>query len=207
MAFGLIQFTMLTLRKRTKVNVTPGFLLLAGTLLYLDQSVGVLGWGILAAICHELGHIFFARLFGGRVEVLSLTVTGAELKFSYPKVLSYGMESIIALAGPAANLLTGVSALYFRGQLFAMTSIAIGLFNLLPILPLDGGCILFNLVCELADVSASERIMSVCAGIFIGILFGVGLIAAVHYANIVLLILSGWLLLGTIRKNNNFSPK
>lgn len=194
-------------RKRIRVNVTPGFLLLAGILIYLDQKVGILIWGVLASVCHELGHIFASRRFGGRAEVLSLTVTGAELKFSYQAVLSYGAESLIALAGPAVNLLLGAVSLCFHGHLIAMTNLAIGLFNLIPIPPMDGGRILFNLVCEWADASVSEQVTPVCAGIFIGLLFGVGLIAAIHYANIVLLILAGWLLAGTIRKQNIFSPK
>ena len=198
---------MLIQQVKNRVNLTPGFLLLAGILIYLDQNVDILIWGIMASFCHELGHVLAARRFGGRVEVLSLTVTGAELKFSYPTVISYGAESIIALAGPAVNLMIGAIALGFNSQMIAMTSIAVGLFNLIPILPLDGGRILFNLVCEWADVLTSERILSTCGGIFIGVLFGVGLIAAVHYANIVLLILAGWLLAGTIRKNNIFSPK
>lgn len=198
---------MLNLKKRIGVNVTPGFLLLVGILLYLDQKVGFLAWGVLASVSHELGHILASRRFGGRVEVLSLTVTGAELRFSYPAVLSYGAESLIALAGPAVNLLIGALSLCFRFHLLAMTSIVIGLFNLIPILPLDGGRILFNLVCEWAGVSVSEHVTSVCAGVFIGVLFGAGLIAAVHYANIVLLILAGWLLTGIIGKQNIFSPK
>ena len=198
---------MLHRKNRVRVNVTPGFLLLVGMLLYLDQKIGILIWGILASVCHELGHILAARHFGGRGEVLSLSVTGAELNFSYPAILSYGAESLIALAGPAVNLLIGIISLCLKSPLFAMTNIMIGLFNLSPILPLDGGRILFNLVCEWADVSVSEHVMSACAGIFIGILFGIGLIAAVHYANIILLILAGWLLAGTMRKQNIFSPK
>lgn len=192
--------TMLRRKKRVAVSVEPGFLLLAGILFYLDQSVGILIWGVLAAVLHELGHILAARCFGGRAEVLSLAVTGAELKFSYPAVLSYGAESIVALAGPAANLLVGVGALLLNARLLAMTSIVIGLFNLIPILPLDGGRILSNLLCEFAGIRASECVMTVCAAVFIGFLLGLGLITAVHYANIVLLILSGWLFVGTIRK-------
>lgn len=198
---------MLRRKKRAAVSADPGFLLLVGILFYLDQSVGILIWGVLAAALHELGHVLAARCFGGRAVALSFTVTGAELKFSYPAGLSYGAESIIALAGPAVNLLVGIGALLLSARLLAVTSLAIGLFNLVPILPLDGGRILSNLLCEFVGIRAAECAVPVCAAVFIGFLFGVGLIAAVHYANIVLLILSGWLFVGTIRKNNIFSPK
>lgn len=198
---------MWTRRPRSAVRLTPGFLLLAGILLYLDQSVGILLWGILASVCHEIGHVLAARRFGGRVERLSLTLTGAELRFSYPAILSYGGESLVALAGPAVNLLLGAAALCLGGTVLAMTSMAMGLFNLLPVLPLDGGRILFNLVCELSDVQAAERVLAVCGGILAGLLSGIGLIAALHYANPVLLMLSGWLLAGVLRNSRNFSPK
>lgn len=198
---------MWTRLQRSRLELTPGFLLLAGILLYLDQNVGTLLWGVLASVCHEVGHILAARSFGGRVERLSLTLTGAELRFSYPSILTYGSESMIALAGPAVNLLLGLTALCLRAFLPAMTSMAVGLFNLLPVLPLDGGRILFNLICELSEGSAAERVLSISGGILSGLLSGFGLIAALHYANPVPLILSGWLLAGALKNSRNFSPK
>lgn len=191
---------------KTKVQVSPGFLLLLGILFYLDEGIGILPWGILAAALHECGHVLASRLFGGRVEAIAFGITGAELRFFYPCVLSYGRENVISLAGPAANLLTGGIALCLGGHLFAMASFALGLFNLVPILPLDGGRLLENLVAGQFGITAAENVLTVCAGISIGVLAGFGLIAAVRYANVMLLILSGWLLFGSIRKKNNFSP-
>ena len=198
---------MLRLRPGNKVRLTPGFLLLAAILLYLDQQVGLLAWAVLASVCHELGHIGAARLFGGRVGRLTLSATGAELTFRYPAALSYGAERVVALAGPLANLVIAGGAMLCDGYRLVLTSLAIGLFNLVPILPLDGGCFLHSLLCEWRNVSTADAVLAACAGVFIGVLAGVGLIAALHYANMVLLLLSGWLLVGTLRKNNIFSPK
>ena len=197
---------MLIRNSKTKISIAPGFLLLIAMLFYLDEGIGILPWGILAASLHELGHILAARIFGSRVDTITFNITGAELRFSYTGVLSYGMENMIALAGPAVNLLVGVSALCLGGHLFAAVSFGLGLFNLVPILPLDGGRLLSNLIVEHFGILAAEKVLSVSAGISIGILVGFGVIAAIHYANIMLLILAVWLLIGSVRKKSNFSP-
>ena len=70
------------------IEVSPGFLLLLGALFWLDEGVGLLGWGLLACLIHELGHVAAALAFGGRADRLSLTVVGAELRIAYPAPLS-----------------------------------------------------------------------------------------------------------------------
>ncbi len=79
--------------EQPRVEASPGFLLLLGALFWLDEGVGLLPWGLLACIVHELGHIAAALACGGRVERLSLTMVGAELSFSYRTPLSYGRDS------------------------------------------------------------------------------------------------------------------
>ena len=125
--------------EQPRVEATPGFLLLLGALFWLDEGVGLLPWGLLACIVHELGHIAAALVCGGRVERLSLTMVGAELSFSYRTPLSYGRDSLVALAGPGANLLLGGLFFWQGRHLPAVLTLGLGVFNLLPILPLDGG--------------------------------------------------------------------
>lgn len=196
---------MLIHRKLPKPSVTPGFFLLVCLLFYLDDGSGVLLWGAIAALLHEIGHIVAAALFGGRVEALSLSAAGAELRFCYSSGLSYGHECLVALAGPAVNLLFGVPALWLREYLPAVVCLSIGVFNLLPILPLDGGRILFNLVAERFGPNVADRVLAVTAGVLIGLLAGFGMIAAMRYANFMLLLLALWLLFGNIRKQDKYS--
>lgn len=191
---------MWTRRKGPDVRVSPGFLLLAAVLLYLDDGVGLVPWAAGAALLHELGHVTAAMLFHGRVEALTLSAVGAELRFSYPAPLSYGRESLVALAGPAANLVTGVTALWLGAYLQAAVSLGLGLFNLLPILPLDGGRVLFDLVSEHFDPMAADRVLAVTAGVLIGLLAGFGTVSVLEYANIMPLMLALWLLLGAARQ-------
>lgn len=189
-----------TMCRRPEFRLSPGFLLLSALMFYLDDGLGFLPWIALSALIHELGHIGAARLFGGRVEALSLEMSGAELRFAYSHPLGYAHENMIALAGPAMNLFAAVIALWSGAVLPAVTCVGLGLFNLLPVSPLDGGRVFFNLLAERFGPDTAERISAVAAGCVIGLMLGIGLIAAVKFANIMLLGLSVWLLLGIFRK-------
>ena len=144
--------------EQPRVEASPGFLLLLGALFWLDGGVGLLPWGLLACIVHELGHIAAALACGGRVERLSLTMVGAELSFSYRTPLSYGRDSLVALAGPGANLLLGGLFFWQGRHLPAVLTLGLGVFNLLPIRPLDGGRALYLLASWAAGPAAGEAV-------------------------------------------------
>ena len=186
-------------RDRPRLEVSPGFLLLLGVLYWLEEGVGLLFWGLLACAVHELGHVAAALALGGRAERLSLTVVGAELSFSYRAPLTYGQDSLVALAGPAANLLLGGLFFLLNRQLPAILSLGIGAFNLLPILPLDGGRVLYGLLADQLDLDWADRLLTATSGCLVGLLAGIGVIAAVHYANVTLLLTALWLLARVLR--------
>ena len=185
---------------RPRLEASPGFLLLLGALYWLDEGVGLLPWGLLACAVHELGHVAAALAFGGRAERLSLTVVGAELTFSYRTPLSYGQDSLVALAGPAANLLFSGLLFTLNQQLPTVLSLGIGAFNLLPILPLDGGRVLYGLLADKLDPDWADRFLTAAAGCLVGLLAGAGVVAAVHFANVTLLLTALWLLTRVLRQ-------
>ena len=105
---------------------------------------------------HELGHAAAARRFGVRVpRILLLPVGGMAEMESIPR--RPRDEIIIALAGPAVNYLivgvlmifvrfpTGLNFEYFEltpagfGRSLVLVNLIMGLFNLLPAFPMDGG--------------------------------------------------------------------
>lgn len=191
---------MWTCHNSPRVEATPGFLLLLGILFWMDEGVGLLPWGLAACILHEGGHVVAAAILGGQVEELSLTAVGAELRIGYSVPLSYGQDSVVALAGPAANLLFGVLALAMGWTLAAVLTLSVGLFNLLPILPLDGGRVVYGLLASRLDPDWAERLMTALSGCLVGLLVGVGTIAAARYANVTLLLTALWLLAGVLRR-------
>lgn len=197
---------MLIPKHRAKVKVTPGFFLLLGIIFYLDDGSGIMLWVVVSAFIHELGHIMLCFILGGRVEALTLGAAGAELKLSYPMVLTYAKENLVLVSGAAMNLLTGLCSLYLGGYWLAWCSFGLGIFNLLPVAPMDGGRILFNFVSEYYGPECAERVTGIVSGILIGIIAGVGVIIVVKYANLTLLFLSIWLLIETLKKKHIFLP-
>ena len=59
---------------------------------------------LLAAVCHEMGHYIALRLCGGRLEGLSVSAFGAQMRIRDRNRLSYGREALCVLAGPLVNV-------------------------------------------------------------------------------------------------------
>ena len=193
---------MWTYREPPHVEMSPGFLLTLGVLFWLDEGTGLLPCGLLACILHELGHVGAAAVFGGTIKGISLTAIGAELRINYEEPLTYEQDSFVSLAGPAVNLLFGVLALGLGWHIAAVLTLAIGTFNLLPVLPLDGGRVVYALLARRLDPDWAGRLMTAFSGCLVGVLAGVGVVSAVHYANVTLLITALWLLTGVLRQEN-----
>ena len=111
-----------------------------------------------AAAVHELGHWAALRLLGARVLTLRVSALGAVM--TTDGRLSYGGELLAVLAGPAANLLSaaGLTALGPEWETAVGAPLILGIFNLLPVRPLDGGRALYLAAAWLAGPSAAERI-------------------------------------------------
>lgn len=109
--------------------------------------------GFLSILVHEMGHALMARYFGARVEIVLEAFGG------YARHTTAGITRVrsicISAAGPALQILLGLVVLLLSrslpelqpaGALFLIWLIWISwiwaAFNLLPILPLDGGRIL-----------------------------------------------------------------
>jgi len=78
----------------------------------------------------------------------------------------------------------------------------VGTFNLLPILPLDGGRVVYGLIADRLDPDWAERLMTALSGCLVGVLVGVGAVAAAYYANVTLLLTAIWLLAGVLRRES-----
>ncbi len=119
---------------------------------YGPLAVLGLGAGItFGALSHELGHAMAGRIFGLRAGI-ELVAFGGRTRF-VGESLSPGRGIVIALAGPAVNLVFGgllFLPVFFGflppspgaqrvAQVLPIIYLAWGLMNLVPVLPLDGG--------------------------------------------------------------------
>ena len=115
-----------------------------------------------AAFLHEAGHLFMCLMLRVPVRFFSPSPGGAVIGFD-PMRLSYGAEAAVALAGPAAGLLgTAFAALLPPGRftaLFALSSLSLSMFNLLPAAPLDGFVLLRAVLSALLEPGRAGRIL------------------------------------------------
>lgn len=90
---------------------------------------------------HELAHTFYAVKRGIKVSSIKLHIFGGIAKMeNEPRTPKD--EILLALAGPGASFLLGIIFYFFDGavaEYLTKVNIAIGIFNLLPAYPLDGG--------------------------------------------------------------------
>lgn len=92
-----------------------------------------------AAVVHELGHMLMMRLRSVRITGLRLRLFDVLIEAAEPP--SFGADVLITLGGPAANLAFAAVSLPFSFEI-GMPQLALGVFNLLPAMSLDGGHLL-----------------------------------------------------------------
>ncbi len=119
-----------------KVRVTAGAALTAAILCYLGQENLLLLFG-LSGMLHELGHWFAAWLCGVPVEGLRISVSGGAMQLG--RRCAPAQEALILAAGPVINLLEAGLCARLGLELAAGAALLLGLLNLLPAGPLDGG--------------------------------------------------------------------
>lgn len=137
---------------RGSVSVHPSLLLWLSILCYRDMHLTLCF--LLAAGIHELGHVL-ALLYMGRPPCrMELSALGAQLEIPS---LGYGQSALALAAGPGASLLLGFTLPVCPTT--GLLSLGLGLFNLLPLRGLDGGELLYNLLCLRLSPERSDRII------------------------------------------------
>ena len=149
-------------RNRTAISVSPTAPLLLALFVMLSSPL-LLSALLLAAILHELGHYWVLRRLHAQVTAIRITALGAEMQVAGR--LSYGGELLAAAAGPAVNLILAL-LLGYGGRLWSPLYLfagaqLVGVFNLLPVLLLDGGSLLWNLAAWLTEPYTADRIAGV----------------------------------------------
>src|SRR6056297_458667 len=202
------------------VHVRPGFVMFMVLIVVLyGNEFGIWLAGSLAAftLLHELGHAVAARRAGARAEI-SLNFLAGYASFVPTRPLSRAEHAWISFSGPGIQIAASLALLVAMGanplepstldDSAARYAIwwagpVIGLFNLVPILPLDGGNIVMTGLDRLLPEGRAERLM---------IWFSLGVTAAVtvlafsndRYRGLILVI--GFLLLTQLQPDRPPQP-
>lgn len=166
-----------------RVTVSPLAPMVLAAFVALSSPV-LLGALLAAALLHEWGHVAALRRFGGQISHLTISPFGVEMTIADTTRLSYGAELLVTLAGPAVNLLLAVmlgllGSRWESAYVFAGAQLVLGLFNLIPARPLDGGRLLWLAVAWLTEPFTADRVASAASVVFAAVLLTGG--AAVFY--------------------------
>ena len=127
---------------------------------------------LISVLVHELAHALTAKIFHWPTEKIVLNLWGGHTQFER-FTATPGRSVLVALAGPAANFVlagagwllilapdpTGVAGIL--ANIFVWANLLIGIFNVLPGLPLDGGRLVESAVWK---VTGSQEKGTIAAG-------------------------------------------
>lgn len=183
------------------------------TIAYVMDTEGMFLYVLASSLLHELGHLGMMFVCGAKLRRVEWSGFGFLLRFD--GLLPYTHDALIAAGGVMMNLLTA----FFFAQtaeytayaaemcLAAGVNLLMGLFHLLPALPLDGGQVLLALLsCRLPEDWAREIVRRISLAIGVGLLiFGVYILIKTRY-NISILALCGLIFGGTYAQRSGNRP-
>jgi Zn-dependent protease len=185
---------------------------------------GAVGAGLFlgSLLAHEIGHALVARRAGLRVRSITLWLLGGVAQLE-DEPASPGDELRVAVVGPAVSLALAVgfglaaAALSVVGgpvlvvavaAWLALANVVLGLFNLLPAAPLDGGRVLRGLLWRRHGSRVRASVAATRAGVWVGAgLIGYGLLGTFTGWGIGTLwtALIGWFLITAARQERDLA--
>lgn len=168
----------------------PFFVLLAVSAMFGEWSF----WALVAALLHEMGHLAAVLILGGSPERIETGAAG--LCICVPERYR---TAPVYFAGPAANILTAVVFAPLSPR-FAAINIIMGLMNLFPTPPLDGGELMQMLLQKFANQKTADRLAIAVSFSALAVLLTVGIYILLRSeGNFSLLIVGLWLFYKLIR--------
>lgn len=152
--------------------ILDAFSCIAGAFLLLMLPLDWLLSAFTAALAHEAGHILTVLLLGGRIRRIRVRISGCEIETA---PMGEPGSVVCILAGPLASFL--LLSVRNRFPLIAVFGLFQGMYNLLPVMPLDGGRVLRYLLCRFCPERA-ESVLRAVKGLVIA---GIGLGALLVY--------------------------
>lgn len=190
----------------------------------ITRQIKIYGLLMLFAIFHELGHMLAGIILGFKPDTIEIMPFGLSIGFE-GKVENYNKKVgkatkltlkklLIALSGPLTNLffilIFSIFPISFFGierQIIIYANILIGIFNLIPIYPLDGGRIakcLLHIFCGKRESYNYTNKISFATVILLTVISS---IAIIYLKNIAILIILSYLWYLVIRENKRYNKK
>jgi Zn-dependent protease len=139
---------------------------------------------ILCLVFHEYGHIKAMKYFGLKTKGIYLIPFVGGLALSDDKINTRWQDVFISIMGPFFGLILSVACLvgYWLTDIEILAGLAVfnallNLFNMLPVLPLDGGHVLKSIAFSInSKVGIVACILGAVLGVYISYHFGLALL-------------------------------
>jgi Zn-dependent protease/CBS domain-containing protein len=170
-----------------------------------------------SVLLHELAHSLVARRRGLPVKSITLFIFGGASNIEREPP-SPGIEFQLAFVGPLTSILVGVICFLLQvplrgsnspleGILFylAVSNLLLGVFNLIPGFPLDGGRVLHSIIWKLTgSMRQASRVATITGQViaYLFILIGIWLFFAGDILDGIWFGFIGWFLLGAAQSAN-----
>lgn len=175
---------------------------------YLTKQIKIYTILMTFAFVHELGHLVAGVILGLRVKSINIMPFGISINFEDYSNKYVAKKIIIAIAGPLVNLslvLLGVFNDWNEDVIYS--NILIGMFNLIPLYPLDGGRILKYIIQLTSSSKEAEIITYRLSNTLIIILTVISSIGILLIQNIGVLVILGYLWMLVIQENKRYRLK
>ena len=136
----------------TEIYISFLFMAVICVMLATDRT-GLLLPTLFAVLMHEIGHLFAMWVLDCSPKQIKLIP--ASVQITAPLTSKYKNDIIIAIIGPVVNLLLFfvlyINFLCFKNSIilnYALINLLITIFNLMPVIGLDGGTILFSVLAK-----------------------------------------------------------
>ncbi|PHR85061.1 MAG: site-2 protease family protein [Colwellia sp.] len=139
---------------------------------------------VLCLVFHEYGHIKAMKYFGLKTKGIYLIPFVGGLALSDDKINTRWQDIVISIMGPFFGLILSIACLvgYWLTDIEILAGLAVfnallNLFNLLPILPLDGGHVLKSIAFSInSKVGLVACVLGAVFGVYISYHFGLALL-------------------------------
>lgn len=146
-------------------------------------------------VFHELSHVLVASLFGKKLELIRLSISGVNAKFEREKFKldaneSYFFNILIYFAGPFSNILLAI--IFHNVEMIYEINLSLAIINLFPIYPLDGYNILKNV---LGTFNSKYNYLNIIQNLLLFFLFLLSIYQFFYFKSITIFVFSIYILL------------
>lgn len=196
--------------KKTEITLSYTLICVAALCIIMGEFEKYL-FCVVAVILHETGHLIPMKFFGKIPDKIKIMLFEIYISDRFREERTRKQNIIIILFGPFVNFICFI--LFFLiylvcGGVFlnlAIANLSVGLFNIMPVITLDGGQLLFLILTQRLTEESAQRVVNIITFIFIFPLFVLGFVLLFYSKyNFSLLFVCIYLILSLLCKNNRY---